>query len=149
MNLRIMIDVFSGRPNPVIELEGTEAADSLERLRPARSLRKDERRPLRESTLGYRGLIIEQTGKPIGGLPTRFRVINGELIGPRLGHRPMDEEFEEFVCGSSGLIRRIHGKPDLSKYLLREIALSTHQREVQRLADRVAKESAMRVCPSL
>jgi len=32
MTLKITIDVFSGRPNPVIELRGSEARQALERL---------------------------------------------------------------------------------------------------------------------
>jgi hypothetical protein len=72
MSIRITIDIFSGRPNPFFELSGKEAKEALERLRPARPLSKSETFPLIESTLGYRGLVVEQIGAPLRGLPKLF-----------------------------------------------------------------------------
>jgi hypothetical protein len=43
MAVRIEIDIFSGRPNPVIELKGKEAREALERLQPVRRLERGER----------------------------------------------------------------------------------------------------------
>ncbi|HEX3147310.1 MAG TPA: hypothetical protein VHR66_04460 [Gemmataceae bacterium] len=75
MSLRITVDVFSGRPNPVIELDGRETDEALARLRTA-----DEASPPVESRLGYRGLIVEQIGaKPSNRLPKMFRVAGGAL----------------------------------------------------------------------
>ena len=62
MALRITIDIFSGRPNPVIDLTDREAAGVLERLKPVRDTTRGEPQLPPESTLGYRGLLIEQTG---------------------------------------------------------------------------------------
>ena len=39
MSLRITIDIFSGRPNPVIEITGREARKILERVKPLERLR--------------------------------------------------------------------------------------------------------------
>jgi hypothetical protein len=61
MSVRITIDIFSGRPNPVIELRGREGAAALERLAPGRKLGRREAR-VPESTLGYRGLSVELVG---------------------------------------------------------------------------------------
>src|SRR6202011_2758131 len=105
MGLRITIDIFSGRPNPVIELEGREAKAVLERLAPVRTLKRGELVPAPESVLGYRGPIIAQTDKPVRGLPKQFRFVHGDLRGPRLAHRAADEFFEDFLFGSSGPIR--------------------------------------------
>jgi hypothetical protein len=70
MGLRVTIDVFSGRPNPSIELDNLEAAQLMERLALARLLEPGEPDLPPEPTLGYRGVIIEQTGErppdPIG-----------------------------------------------------------------------------------
>jgi len=67
--LKITIDIFSGRKNPVLELEGDEAAETLERLKPSRKLKKDDLGTPPSSTLGYRGLIIEQLGPKSKDLP--------------------------------------------------------------------------------
>lgn len=108
MALRITIDMFSGRPNPVVMLDDREAADLLKRLQPAEKLRAREATPPPESILGYRGLIVEQTGKVISReLPAIFRVIDGRLFGPKLAHRATDPFVEDFVCGTTGPIRRL------------------------------------------
>jgi hypothetical protein len=120
MALRITVDLFSGRSNPVLELDGIEAEEVLARLRPARKLDADELRPLPESRLGYRGLLIEQTGRPAKGLPRVFRLANGDLIGPRLSHRPADEHVEDFVGGATGLIRRLPLGPQFAAFFARE-----------------------------
>ena len=81
MALRITVDIFSGRPNPVLILEGPEEQEALDRLRPEGELRGREARPLPTSILGYRGLIVEQSGRASRGLPKEFRVANGDVIG--------------------------------------------------------------------
>lgn len=121
MALQITIDVFSGRPNPVVVLDGREADEALARLQPARRLRAGEPGPPPASMLGYRGLVVEQIDGLAGRLPRMFRVANGDLFGPRLAHRATDESFEEFICGSTGPIRRLQLGDDFSQTLLREI----------------------------
>ena len=98
MSLRISINIFSGRPDPILELSGKEASEALERLRPVRPLTRSEAAIPFESTLGYRGLAVEQIGPLAPGLPRLFRVFDGRLYGQRLSHRIGDEEFEDFIA---------------------------------------------------
>jgi hypothetical protein len=121
MPLRITIDVYSGRPNPVLTLEGPEEEEALERLRPGEKVAARAMPPLPESVLGYRGMVVEVIGKAARGLPKRFRVANGDLIGPRLSARASDPRFEDFICGSTGPIRFLPEPEKLSKFLLVEI----------------------------
>ena len=117
MEFRITIDIFSGRKNPVIEVKGKEASRLYERLTPARRLSAKELLPVPDSSLGYRGLIIEASGAR--ALPKTFRLANGDLTGPRLSHRVSDEDIEEFIAHHSALTRKLGKKfPD---FLLREI----------------------------
>ena len=90
MALRITIDIFSGRPNPVVELNERESKSVLQRLRPVRPLKRTEPGLPPFSTLGYRGLMIEQTGALAKGLPKSFRLANGDVFGPELAHRVAD-----------------------------------------------------------
>lgn len=113
MTLRITIDIFSGRPNPVIELSGDEAKEALSRLQPSRELEKGEPLLPAEPTLGYRGLIIEQIDERVETLPEVFRLANGDLFGLGLAHKAQDENFEDFVFGSTGLITRLDLGQDL------------------------------------
>lgn len=121
MALRITVDIFSGRENPVLVLEGGEAQEALERLRPVRRIERGERGLPPEPTLGYRGLIVEQLGKPVRTLPRTFRFAHGDLFGPGLAHRAADEAFEDFVCGTGGPIRRVGPGPRFPLIIKREI----------------------------
>jgi hypothetical protein len=118
MPLRITINIFSGRPDPVLELSGKDAKDALDRLRPARPLSKSESLIPLESRLGYRGLVVEQLGTPARGLPKFFRVCDGRLLGPRLSHRASDEGFEDFIARRAG---RLKVGKDFPEYLSREM----------------------------
>jgi hypothetical protein len=106
MALRITVDVFSGRPNPVITLDDEAAREVVERLRPTERLQREEAEPPPESILGYRGLVVEQLDKTlVEGLPERFRIVDGKLLGPKLAQRPADPGVEDFIFASSGPIR--------------------------------------------
>jgi hypothetical protein len=63
MALKITIDIFSGRENPVIELTAQESLEALKQLKPIGKIEEKGKEFPPEPTLGYRGLIIEQTGK--------------------------------------------------------------------------------------
>lgn len=121
MALRIKIDIFSGRENPVIELTGREAQEAIERLQPTRKIEKGEMGLPPGPTLGYRGLIIEQTNEPVKGLPKVFRFAHGSMFGPRLAHRATDEAFEDFICGSTGPIRKLELGEKFPVFVKREI----------------------------
>jgi hypothetical protein len=124
MTIRITIDIFSGRPNPVLELTGRAATEALKRLRITRRL--SAREPMRlPPILGYRGLIIEQVGKPAPGLPRLFQVGAGGVRGQRLARSDADEDFEDFVCGSVG---KLHLEKRFPEFLRREM---TRAREVR------------------
>jgi hypothetical protein len=83
--------------------------------------------PIPPSILGYRGLIIEQSGAR--GLPKSFRVASGDLIGPRLSHRAADEEVERSIARSTGLIRRLRLGNKFPSFLLEEIERFQEMRE--------------------
>jgi hypothetical protein len=121
MALRITIDIFSGRPNPVIELTETESTRVLEQLRPDRKLEKGEPGLPPFSTLGYRGLVIEQVGARAKSLPKTFRVAHGDLFGEELAHRAADAQFEDFLLGATGPIRKVKLGGDFPAFLRKEI----------------------------
>ena len=96
MRLRITIDIFSGRPNPVVELTGRQAEAALERLSAGRALRGREAKappPL----LGYRGLIVERVDERTRRVRSSFRVAEGRRIDVRGVRSIADPEFEDFV----------------------------------------------------
>ena len=106
MTIRITVDVFSGRPNPSVELGEDESAEVLDRLMPARRLGEDEPGLPPEPTLGYRGLVVDQITDRRAELPGSFRVAGGEVFGRGLAHRASDDRVEDYLTGPEGPLRR-------------------------------------------
>jgi hypothetical protein len=105
--LRITIDIFSGRENPVMEVDGKQADEVLEHLQPAKRLGRTVAGLPAEPTLGYRGIAVEQVGDLAKGLPRVFRYANGGLFGGRLAHAAADPEFERYLMESFEPFRRL------------------------------------------
>lgn len=101
MPVRITIDIFSGRTNPVAELADEEARDLLARIKPVTALKRTEM-GAPQQVLGYRGLMVEQTTRISRTLPRRFRVVGGCVFGPELAHHLADEELEDYFFSAKG-----------------------------------------------
>ena len=121
MAIRLTLDIFSGRANPQIVVGGAQERDLLCRVIPGRALGLHEMCEAPASILGYRGLLVEQLGRPALGLPKCFRIANGDLIGDGLRHRTTDEHFEEFVAGATGPFQALGSGPRFFDRLQREI----------------------------
>src|SRR3979409_1971613 len=106
MALMVMVDVFSGRPNPVVVLEGREEQEVLARLRPGKRAAKGAARP--QSFLGYRGIQFELTGGRRRTLPSSFRLWHGVLVGEGLIAAAADPGFEAWFIGTDGPLRRLN-----------------------------------------
>jgi hypothetical protein len=126
MEFRITIDIFSGRPNPVLEVKGREASRFYDHVRPAGAL-GGRPLPVPASSLGYRGLMIEQSGAK--GLPKSFRVANGDLFGPRFSYRAADEDIDSFLARNSDLLRKLRLGNRFPGFLLKEIERLRETRE--------------------
>lgn len=98
--LTITIDIFSGRENPVIELKGTKLREFSKRFKTRERISRREIGLPAIPTLGYRGLVVEQQGRPLKNLPKGFRIARGVAYGPEFGYILEDEAIEDFVCGS-------------------------------------------------
>ena len=84
----------------MVEFTGKKLAEAVKRLTPVERIGRQEIGLPPVPTLGYRGMIVEQVGRPIRGLPRAFRVADGFAFGPEFGDRIADDTFEDFVCGS-------------------------------------------------
>jgi hypothetical protein len=131
MALKITIDIFSGRPNPVVELEGKNAKEVLERLQPTTALSGDEAEKTATPILGYRGLVVEQTGTAGDSkdLPTRFRVSSGRLVGQGLAHNAADADFESFFFGAKGPAKSAKDTKNLQSLIKTELVKATEIKE--------------------
>ncbi len=118
MPIRVEIDVFSGRPNPVVELDDDEAAELLDRVAPARRLDVEEGGPP-PPTLGYRGIIVDQMETGRDELPSRLRVIDGRAFGRGLAHEVRDPGVEEALLDPDGPFARAQEELEIDELLPR------------------------------
>ena len=131
MPITVTIDIFSGRENPVIELAGKDAQAVLDRLKPGDSLVHDQAEKAGTPILGYRGLIIEQTGPAVTdkALPSRFRVTSGAVLGGGLAHRAADADFESFFFSAKGYFKKLKEAKKLRPIIEQEIARAVDTRD--------------------
>jgi len=116
MAIRITIDMFSGRPNPSLVLGEDESREILARVKPKKGKRaKATGTP---PLLGYRGIDVEQLGKPRQGLPGSFRLARGAFQVGDAAHATTDERVEDFICGSTGPLRFVLPAPLLDELRL-------------------------------
>jgi len=100
--VRVTLDIFSGRPNPVWELDDAAGADLVRQVEAARDLVGGI--ATGSGRLGFRGLLIEETG---GGQTLRAREL------PQLlrvsGDDPRGVELALRLLGSLGKPTTVHG----------------------------------------
>lgn len=119
--LQITVDIFSGRPNPIIELSARESREAIALLKNLRRIEKGETGLPPTPTLGYRGLLVEQVGRVTRRLPRRFRLAHETVaVGPEL-QVAEDDAFERLVL-SGARIRRLRLGPRFPDLLRREVA---------------------------
>lgn len=123
MSVRLVIDVFSGRPNPTVELDDRDAREVLERLAPVRRLEEGEPDLPTEPRLGYRGVRVEISGEEGVDLPPLLRVAGADVFGRGLAHRARDEGLERFLLAPDGPFRRAELEPEIFDRLPREVEL--------------------------
>lgn len=156
MPIRVQIDIFSGLPNPVVEVEDKQATPLLERLKPARSLMAAEViAPPPIPVLGYRGLIVEQVGRTRKSLPRTVRLAAGQLTAPELTALPSDENVEDFLLGPRGILKKAKLDKGLIKYIEQERERFSEVRSafmkpaaVKTGAKKAAKKAATKAAPA-
>lgn len=113
MSLRVTFDIFSGRPNPVVLFDGSDATTLLQKLRPGAKLAGAEVEAPPESFLGYRGLIVEQTGPGTSAdVPQHLRVVDGKAFAPTTVYR-VPNDVEDFVFARATSLHQPAAPADL------------------------------------
>jgi len=79
MSLKIIFDIFSGRPNPEMMLNDKDAKAFLDQLGLDKTKTVADAHANVETRLGYRGIIVEQLGAAQLGLGARFRIQGNQL----------------------------------------------------------------------
>ena len=141
MALRLTLDIFSGRPNPVVVIDGPEEKELLQRIGTGKKARPaSERFPAPLTHLGYRGVLIEpllapaahgKAAPPVGSKSSTSLRLAGGLVHTRTrAFEPLDPQIEEFLCGRRGPFRLAGFDPFFLDFCRNE---TWHLHEVMRL----------------
>jgi hypothetical protein len=97
---QVTLDIFSGRPNPIWQIEGAEAEDLARRLRAAPPVPPAAATPAPPPDLGYRGFVLRlgPTGKP----DKETRVYHGRIIGAEGERLDPGRQLERWLLASAG-----------------------------------------------
>jgi len=113
--MRVELDAFSGRPNPVWDLTEAQAQELLTRLQ---NLPKDG--GTGRQGLGYRGLIVTADGGNIGGFD-RVVISDGAVLGERgtqdQRFRDANRDLERWLFHTG----RGHLEPDVYSMIAQEL----------------------------
>src|SRR4029453_9703344 len=112
MPIRIIIDIFSGLPNPTVELEGPEEEELLSRFAPLKRGSPAPRFPMRQPIFGCPCFISGQHGpRGISGLARAFRVGGPSSAATRTAGLAELDWVEEYVLKSKTILKRTQLRP--------------------------------------
>jgi hypothetical protein len=126
MTLKLTLDAFSGRPNPSVDLTPQEAADLVARLGPVTAAPAAGAALAQPAKLGYRGIVIEQTGQVSANLPQRFRLSGNQVIGPTGVLKTVDAAIEQSLLGNAALLARAGVPAAVASALVAQSAAHAH-----------------------
>ena len=117
MRLKVVVDCYSGLPNPEFELDEEEAGPLLARMRSASPMRAARALPS-PYWLGYRGLEL----RPVDPSPALravppWRVYLGQVTGPDRVPRQLGSAFEESIFAEGGPVAET--APDAQRMFVR------------------------------
>jgi hypothetical protein len=123
MKLKVTIDVFSGRHNPTLELSGRDATKMLNALDLKSSFKKISDTTIPEpENLGYRGIILEQTGKTTDSdFPDYIRVTPDRAYAADKFATANDNSFEDMIFDKLSIFTGITNKKEFKTTLKEQV----------------------------
>lgn len=112
MPVKITLDIFSGRPNPVITLDDAAGRTFLKRLSFGALKKQTEKTNPFPAVLGYRGIIIEQEGKLLNkDVPQTIHYAHDTVYSGELSARA-EAGLESVIFDNFKSLRGVKGLPD-------------------------------------
>jgi len=141
MALQITVDVFSGRPNPVLHIPADAAVNLFS---PAASLRAESVAPTLTSfsRLGYRGLVIQHNEPALANLlPADARLYRGVLHSASAA-LAVPWQLEEVLLAPGGLAEEAGLPADLRQFIAAQVARANAEPPAAVLAARASMSQA-------
>jgi len=118
MKIKLTVDIFSGRPNPTITLEGAQAKKIMADLKPTEKFQVNSDATTPEpNQLGYRGVVIEQLDEVATDMPSIIRVTPDRLYGADSSAATKDDSFEKHIFDQLSKMKNIGNKKQFQAFL--------------------------------
>jgi hypothetical protein len=122
MKLRITLDIFSGRPNPVLEVSDAEAKKVLDKIAPTGRMKNLTNKSIQPpGNLGYRGIIVDQLDKASKEHPQRMHLTHANMFGTEQFSGLPGDDLESFVFDKVSRFRDVPNKSEFKGYLEKEM----------------------------
>lgn len=122
MKVKITLDIFSGRPNPVLILSDGEAKKALDAIAPSGRMKNLTAKSLQQpSNLGYRGIIVEQLDKASKEHPRKMHLTHANMFGTTSFANLDGDALESFVFNKLGRFTGVPNKAEFKTYLEKEV----------------------------
>jgi len=97
MAIEVVLDVFSGRPNPSWALDSARESEFLSRLK---RLQPADEKPPERPILGYRGFVVQSSAG--SGLAGIVRVYGGMVQRDGSAYQDPDRSLERWLLDTAG-----------------------------------------------
>jgi hypothetical protein len=120
MKLKLTIDIFSGRPNPTLIVEGNEAKKMLKQIELSAALKTNAKQKEPEH-LGYRGIIVDQLDGGQTDFPDHFRITPNRVFAGDQNAAAKGKNIETTVIDSIAKFKGVGNRKEFKALLVSEI----------------------------
>lgn len=122
MSLKLTIDIFSGRPNPVLIVEDKDVKKVLDAINLSGKTKAMSSKSVQPpSGLGYRGIKIEQLTKTSKSHPKTMNVTHQHMFADGNFSELNGEVLEEFVFSKLSRFKDVPSRNEFKNYLDKEV----------------------------
>ena len=118
MPLKVTLNIFSGRPNPVLIVDEKDVKKLLDKINPSGKSRAISSKTTQHpGGLGYRGIIIEQTSNVTRSLPKKMHLTHEHMFAGGDITALNGEALEEFVFSKLSRFKDVPNRKEFKAFL--------------------------------
>jgi hypothetical protein len=122
MKIQLTLDIFSGRPNPTVTLDGSKAKKFLDEIPEVKKFKANSKATSPEPfNLGFRGILISRLDKKTKGLPEVIRITPDMLFSGNKSLKKESSNYEKNIFDVLKDFKDIKNKDEFKGFLQKEI----------------------------
>ena len=122
MPLKLTIDIFSGRSNPVLIVDEKDVKKILDKIDlSGKSRAISSKTAQHPGGLGYRGIIVEQTSRVTKSLPKKMHLTHKNMFSDGNIAELNGEAFEDFVFSKLSRFKDVPNRKEFKNFLDKEV----------------------------